>query len=277
MILATDINDILGYTLVNTDKLTITLYSLLMAVVIILITSLMLGLIKRIFRRTLFKKDIDPAKGHFVYQLIKYLIWIIAIILVLDTLGVKITLLLAGSAALLVGIGLGLQQVFRDMISGLFLLFEGNLKLGDVVELDGIIGVVKEIGFRTTTIESRDNIILIIPNSKFIGENVINWSHIEKTTRFHVNVGVAYGSNVDKVTRVLLECARDHQKITNDPEPFVRFYDFGNSSLDFQLFFWTDYAFRVENIKSDLRFEIDRKFRANNITIPFPQRDVHMK
>ncbi|MBS3808067.1 MAG: mechanosensitive ion channel, partial [Bacteroidales bacterium] len=262
MTLQTDINNgILGYTLVNSDKITITVYNLLIAFLIVLITWFVLWAIKRVFKRTIYKKAIDPAKGHSVYQLIKYLLWVIAIVLVLDTLGVRITLLLAGSAALLVGIGLGLQQVFRDIISGLFLLFEGHLKIGDVVELDGIVGIVKDIGFRTTTIESRDNIILIIPNSKFIGENVINWSHIEKMTRFHVDVGVAYGSDVEKVQKVLLECAREHEKITNDPKPFVRFNDFGNSSLDFQLFFWTDNAFRVENIKSDLRFAIDRKFR----------------
>jgi len=176
-----------------------------------------------------------------------------------------------------VGIGLGLQQVFKDIISGLFLLFEGNLKIGDVVELEGVVGIDKEIGFRTTKIESRDNIILIIPNSTFIGENVINWSHIEQRTRFHVAVGVAYGSNVELVKKVLLECAKEHQEASDYPTSFVRFYDFGNSSLDFLLFFWTENAFRVESIKSDLRFAIDRKFRENNITIPFPQRDVHIK
>jgi small-conductance mechanosensitive channel len=197
--------------------------------------------------------------------------------MILDTLGIRLTLLLAGSAALLVGIGLGLQQVFKDIVSGFFLLFEGNLKVGDVVELEGDVGIVKEIGFRTTKIENRDNIILIIPNSKFIGENVINWSHIEQKTRFSVDVGVAYGSDVELVKKVLLECARDHQEVTEYPKPFVRFDDFGNSSLDFQLFFWTDNAFRVENIKSDLRFAIDKKFRENKITIPFPQRDVHIK
>jgi small-conductance mechanosensitive channel len=149
--------------------------------------------------------------------------------------------------------------------------------VGDVVELEGDVGIVKEIGFRTTKIENRDNIILIIPNSKFIGENVINWSHIEQKTRFSVDVGVAYGSDVELVKKVLLECARDHQEVTEYPKPFVRFDDFGNSSLDFQLFFWTDNAFRVENIKSDLRFAIDKKFRENKITIPFPQRDVHIK
>ncbi len=277
MILKTNLDDILSYSLVNTEKVTITVYSLLIALLILVTAWFVLWIIKRVFKRTLYHRAIDPGKGHTVFQLIKYIIWVIAIILVLDTLGVRITLLLAGSAALLVGIGLGVQQVFKDIISGIFLLFEGNLKVGDVVELDGIVGIVTEIGFRTTKIESRDNIILIIPNSKFIGENVINWSHIEQKTRFHVNVGVAYGSDVEKVKRLLLECAHEHQEITHDPQPFVRFLDFGNSSLDFQLFFWTDNAFRVENIKSDLRFAIDRKFRENNVTIPFPQRDVHIK
>ena len=270
-------SSILGYTLVQTDNLTVTLYDLLMALVIVLITILILWGLKRIFKRTLFRKAIDKSKGHVVFQLIKYLIWIIAIFLILDTIGVKITLLLAGSTALLVGIGLGLQQVFKDIISGMFLLFEGNLKIGDVVELDGIIGIVTEIGFRTTKIESRDNIILIIPNSKFIEENVINWSIIEQRTRFYVGVGVAYGSDVELVKRILEECAHEHDEITDDPEPFVRFYDFGNSSLDFQLYFWTNNAFRVENIKSDLRFSINRKFKENGVTIPFPQRDVHIK
>lgn len=272
-----DINDILSYTLVKTDNLTLTLYDLLMAVVILVITVIILWAIKRIFKRTLLRKAIDKSKGHVVFQLIKYLIWIIAIFLMLDTIGVRITLLLAGSTALLVGIGLGLQQVFKDIISGIFLLFEGNLKIGDVVELDGIIGIVKEMGFRTTKIESRDNIILVIPNSKFIEENVINWSHIEQRTRFNVEVGVAYGSDVERVKKILEACAYEHEEITDAPEPFVRFNDFGNSSLDFQLFFWTNNAFRVENIKSDLRFAINRKFKENGITIPFPQRDVHIK
>ena len=275
--LQTSINDILGYSLVNTDKLTITVYSLLIAVLILFSTWILLWILKRVFTKTIRRRSIDPGKGYTVYQLIKYVVWIIAIFLVLDTLGVKITLLVAGSAALLVGIGLGVQQVFKDIISGFFLLFEGHLKVGDVVELEGVVGIVKEIGFRTTMIESRDNIILIIPNSKFIEENVINWSHIEKKTRFHVNVGVAYGSDVEKVRRILMECAYEHKDITHDPNPFVRFNDFGNSSLDFQLFFWTHNAFRVENLKSDLRFAIDRKFRENNVTIPFPQRDVHIK
>src|SRR6056297_2980475 len=271
------IKEILEYTIVDTEKITITVAGILLAFLIAVITKVVLWLIKRIFKRTIKTKAIDRSKGYTAFQLIKYLLWVIAVFMILDTLGIRLTLLLAGSAALLVGIGLGLQQVFKDIVSGFFLLFEGNLKVGDVVELEGEVGIVKNIGFRTTKIENRDNIIMIIPNSRFIGENVINWSHIEQKTRFSVDVGVAYGSDVELVTKVLLECAYKHQEVTDYPKPFVRFLDFGNSSLDFQLYFWTDNAFRVENIKSDLRFAINNIFKKNGITIPFPQRDVHIK
>src|SRR6056297_1934701 len=207
------IKEILEYTIVDTEKITITVAGILLAFLIAVITKVVLWLIKRIFKRTIKTKAIDRSKGYTAFQLIKYLLWVIAVFMILDTLGIRLTLLLAGSAALLVGIGLGLQQVFKDIISGIFLLFEGNLKLGDVVELDGIIGIVKEIGFRTTMIESRDNIILIIPNSKFIEENVINWSHIEQRTRFYVGVGVAYGSDVELVKKILEVCGHEHPEI----------------------------------------------------------------
>lgn len=271
------IKEIFEYTLIDTEKLTITVAGILLALLILVVVKIIIWLIKKGFNRTVKSKAIDRSKAYTIFQLIKYLLWIIAVFMILDTLGIRLTLLLAGSAALLVGIGLGLSQVFKDIVAGFFLLFEGNLKVGDVVELEGDVGIVKEIGFRTTKIENRANIILIIPNSKFIDENVINWSHIEEKTRFSVDVGVAYGSDVEMVKNVLLRCAIDHKEITEYPKPFVRFDDFGNSSLDFQIFFWTDNAFRVENIKSDLRFAIDKEFRENKITIPFPQRDVHIK
>ena len=180
--------------------------------------------------------------------------------------------------ALLVGLGLGLQQIFQDIMSGIAILFEGSLKVGDIVEIqDNIIGRVIEIGLRTSKIETRDNIIMVVPNSKFVTDIVINWSHMEKKTRFHIDVGVAYGSDVEKVSQVLLQCAEDINKISKTPPPFVRFSDFGNSSLDFQLYFWTTETFQVEYIKSEIRYKIDSAFRANGVHIPFPQRDVHIK
>jgi len=272
-----NLDEILGKSIISGEKFTLTFSDVLTAVVIIVLARVLLFIIRKVFKRTFKKQMADLGKVNSVYRVFKYIIWIIAVIVILQTAGVKLGVLLAGSAALLVGVGLGLQQVFRDIVSGIFLLFEGTLKTGDVVELEGVVGIVKDIGFRTTKIESRDNIILIIPNSKFIEENVINWSHIETRTRFYVEVGVAYGSDVELVKKVLLECAEAHHDITDFPAPFVRFNDFGDSSLDFQLFFFTYNAFRVENIKSDLRFAIDNKFRENNIIIAFPQRDVHIK
>ena len=133
-----------------------------------------------------------------------------------------------------------------------------------------------EIGIRTTKVLNRDNIILIIPNSKFTNENVINWSHLDKKSRFNVPIGVSYGSDVVKVKEILLECASEIKEVDKRPIPFVRFEDFGESSLNFRLFFWTNNSFTVEDIKSSLRFMINKKFIENNITIPFPQRDLHL-
>lgn len=272
------VKEVLEYSIINTDNFNITISNLVVTIFILLLTRVLIGIIHKLFKRKIFpNQNIEFGKSHSIYQLIKYILWVIAIVLSLETIGIKITFLLAGSAALMVGLGLGLQQVFKDIVSGLFLLFEGNLKINDVVELaEGEIGKVKEINFRTTKIETRDNIILVVPNSKFIDGNVINWSHIQKRTRFFVQVGVAYGSNVDLVKKVLLDCSAKHKDISKTPKPFVRFNDFGSSSLDFQIYFWTDKSFEVENIKSDLRFDIDKQFRENKIQIPFPQRDVHI-
>ncbi len=269
--------EILEFSLINTKNLHITVYSILMVFLIFIIAEILIWTLRRIFKKRIYPKpNIDIGKSHTIFQLLKYFIWITTILLILQTIGIKITFLLAGSAALLVGLGLGLQEIFRDIVSGLIVLFERNMKINDVVEVDEDIGKVKEIGFRTTKIETRDNIIHIIPNSKFITGKVVNWSHIQKLTRFNVDVGVAYGSDVRLVENVLHDCAISHKKVAKKPDPFVRFNNFGNSSLDFQIFFWTDDSFYVENIKSDLRFEIDKKFRENKIQIPFPQRDVHI-
>jgi len=269
--------EIIEFTLIDTKNLHITVYSLLMVFLIFIIAEVLIWTLRRIFKKRIYPKpNIDIGKSHTIFQLLKYFIWITTILLILQTIGIKVTFLLAGSAALLVGLGLGLQEIFRDIVSGLILLFERNMKINDVVEVDQEIGKIKEIGFRTTKIETRDNIIHIIPNSKFITGDVVNWSHIQKLTRFNVDVGVAYGSDVRLVEKVLHDCAISHKKVAKKPIPFVRFTDFGDSSLDFQLFFWTDDSFFVENIKSDLRFEIDKNFREQKIQIPFPQRDVHI-
>jgi small-conductance mechanosensitive channel len=277
-ILSIPFERIKDYPLINLEKFKIMPIHFFIAAMVIIGTRMLLMGIERLFgfESQIYKGDITRRKN--VFKVFSYIIWVIAVLIILNLTGLRLTVFLGAGAALLVGIGFGLQQIFADLISGLFLLFEGNLREDDVVELnDGTIGKVTQIGARTSKVQTRDNVVQIIPNSHFINQEVINWSQIDTRTRFRVDVGVAYGSDVQLVTKVLLECANDHSDISRVPKPFVRFQDFGDSSLDFSLYFWSPKSFEVENIKSDIRFAIEQKFRDNKIQIPFPQRDVHIK
>lgn len=247
-------------------------------ILIIFITWLLLTFFKSFLTR---KKDLsigERGRRNSLYQLVRYFAWILVISAGITIMGFDITLLIAGSAALLVGIGFGLQNIFSDLISGLFMLFERKVKVGDVMEVDNIVGKVLAIHLRTSVLLTRDGYNIIVPNHKFITENVINWSHQSFDRRFQVEVGVSYSSDVDLVTRILLDCAKEQEELIheNEHKPLVRFQDFGESSLVFYLMFWTKDIFTVEQTKSKLRYKIFKAFRENNITIPFPQRDIHI-
>lgn len=267
--------EFLQHDIIHYKSLVITPLSLLVILTIISLTGIILKFVKRI----LFKKitAIDHGRSHALYQILKYIFWVVAILMSLQSAGIDLSILLAGSAALLVGIGLGLQNIFNDFSSGIFILLERTITVGDIIEVNDIVGEVKEIRLRTTKILTRDDTILLVPNHKFISESVLNWSENDWNTRFSVKVGVAYGSDVQLVKKCLLEAAINHENISNTPTPLVRFSDFGDSSLDFELLFWTIHIFRVKEIQSDLRFTIDQLFRDNNIQIPFPQRDIHIR
>jgi small-conductance mechanosensitive channel len=250
---------------------------LLVVLLIFLVTKFVLWVIRKaIFRKSNGDRR-EMSNAYSLYQIIKYLLWIFAILFMMQTLGISITVLLAGSAALLVGIGLGLQQTFNDFISGVILLIEGTTRVGDVLEVDGQVVEIQEIGIRTSKGLTRDDIIVIIPNSAITNSKVINWSHQVKRTRFRIDVGVAYGSDVDLVVRILEASALEHPDISHKENIEARFVNFGNSSLDFQLLFFSDDVFRIEKVKSEIRKIINRKFIENNITIPFPQVDLHVK
>lgn len=229
------------------------------------------------FDRRIYRTGIDAGKGHTVFLIVKYFAWVVAITVIIGSLGISVTVLLAGSAALFVGLGFGVQSLFNDFVSGLMILFEGTIRVNDVVELEnGIVGKVQEIGLRTSKVLNRDSIIIIIPNNNFVGKNVINWTYNEHKTRFKVNIGVAYGSDVRLVEKLLIEAALEHEKVQKQPQPMVYFNDFGESSLDFSVFFWSEESFWVERVRSDIRFTIYDKFAAHHIKIPFPQRDLHL-
>ncbi|MBT4400798.1 MAG: mechanosensitive ion channel [Bacteroidetes bacterium] len=279
-IIGLNIDGFLSYEIIKpTDKSDFSLKPehIILAVIYIFVTRLVLMGLERVFTSDRHFREKDSGKSKSVFKFISYIIWIIAFLMILNSTGLKLTVLWGAGAAILVGVGFGLQQIIADLVSGIFLLFERNLKEGDVVELNnGIVGKVENIGIRTSKILTRDDYTMIIPNTQFIVKELINWSHNEENTRFHINVGVAYGSDTRLVEKVLLECAEGDKGISKKPKPFVRFENFGESSLDFQLFFWSRRTFRIENLKSSLRFQIDQKFRDNNIQIPFPQRDVHI-
>jgi small-conductance mechanosensitive channel len=244
-------------------------------VLTVLITMLVITVIKKLLFRQHFESRYDRGNLFSFFQIIKYLIWIISVLLILETLGVKLNVVLAGSAALLVGVGLGLQATFNNFVSGIILLFEGSIRVGDILELDDDVMRIERIGLRTSKAINRDEIVIIIPNSLITSNKVINWSHQQKRTRFKIKVGVAYGSDIDLVIKVLKESALEHKDITDKSSIIARFVDFGSSSLDFELLFFSDNVFRVENVKSDIRKIILQKFTENNITIPFPQVDMH--
>jgi small-conductance mechanosensitive channel len=271
------LKEFLEFTLISVGNYKIRVYTLVIILGIFLITKLMLWLIKK----TLFRKqnfhNLDKGNAYALFQIISYVVWVIAIGFILETIGIKVTVLIAGSAALLVGVGLGLQQTFNDIISGIILLSEKSIKIEDVLEIDGNIVKIQSIGLRTSKGLNTDDISIIIPNSLITTNKVINWSHQTKKTRFRVDVGVAYGSDVDQVIKILEESAFEHPDNSDRELTEARLVNFGNSSLDFQVLFFSKNIFRINKVKSDIRRIINKKFDENNITIPFPQMDLHLK
>ncbi len=261
-------------------SLTLTTAKLAELIAAIFITWLLLFLIKKILVHKSGLSKTEKGARSSVFQLIKYTVWVIAISVCIQVLGFNVTILVAGSAALMVGLGFGLQNIFSDIISGLFMLFERKVKVGDIMEVDSIVGKVQNINLRTSVLLTRDGYNIIVPNHKFITENVINWTHQAFDRRFHLEVGVSYDSDIDKVTAILIDCAMAQTEVLKDEltnnKPFVRLQEFADSSLQFQLIFWTQDIFRVEQVKSDLRYKIFKAFREKGVSIPFPQRDVHI-
>jgi|TARA_B110000116_G_scaffold218771_1_gene196422 small-conductance mechanosensitive channel len=220
--------------------------------------------------------DFVEGRSKSLTQIFKYIIYILGFFIAINSLGIDMGFILGVFAALGLGIGFALQDVFKDLISGIIILFEGNVSVGDILEVDGLVGTVKEIKLRTSLVRTRDGIYIVVPNNRIVNEKVVNWSTNTKMTRFSVTVGVAYGSDVERVKELLLQSIEENEIISSRPSPMVYFKDFGDSALQFDLHYWLLDTWKTEIVKSDLRFTIDRLFRENNIQIPFPQRDVHL-
>ncbi len=269
--------ELINFQLLKTENLEITVLSVLLVILFLGVTYIALNIIRGFFKGYIKKDETERRSYWSVYLIMRYIIWVVVIVLIMETSGIKVSILLASITALLVGVGFGIQQLFSDMASGIVLIFERNLQINDIIQIkDGTVGKVIHIGLRTSMLKTRDDVILVVPNSKFVNDTIINWSQMDYNTRFSVEVGVAYGSDTRLVSDVLLNCVMKIKDISEHPKPFVRFSNFGDSSLDFQVFFWVMDPFTVEQIKSQLRYAIDEAFRKNGIQIPFPQRDLHI-
>lgn len=265
----------LGFHFGEGDKqINITVGLILLILVSFIISSFLLKMVRTLFTR---KMDTnDKSKFISVFKFIKYLVYIVVVFAVLSFAGVNVTPFLAASAALLVGLGLALQELFQDVIGGIFIIIDKSLLVGDIVEIEGKVGRVIDIKLRTTRAVTRDDKIIIIPNHKFITDTIYNYTQNRRTTRESVQVGVAYGSDTAKVKELLLESVAKQAGVLKSPKPFVLFENFGDSSLDFGIYFFINDSFTDPRIKSEIRFTIDMLFREHNVTIPFPQRDVHI-
>ena len=276
--------DFLNFNLIESKKFTLSFYHILVLVTIYFGTRMLLNIIKLYISKK-FKSQAEFNAGtEFVYnQIAKYIVYLLALITALKALEIDVTLLLTGSAALLVGIGLGLQDVFKDMFSGIVLLVEGNVRVGDIVEISNggktqaIVAKILKINVRTTQIETREGNVLIIPNAKLTQEFVENWSHGTELSRFIITLTVDYGTNTEMVSRLLKQAAFGHPKVKKTKPIDVRLSNFGTNGLDLELVFWAEQSWDANFYKSEIRFEIDRLFREYKITIPYPHNTVHIK
>lgn len=252
----------------------LTLGLLLLLLFAILLTNILLRLVRGIVTRKMDRED--TLKFVSIFQFLKYAIYLVVVLITLSAAGIDITLLITASAALFVGLGLALQDLFQDLIGGIYILLDKTLQVGDVIEVDGRVGRVEEIKLRTTRAHTPSDKVIIIPNHKFITDTVFNYTQNRKITLEAVNVGVAYGSDVERVSEMLLKSLEGVDGVLTEPNAFVVFEDFGDSALMFSIRFFVADSFTTLITKSQIRYNIDSLFRAQNITIPFPQRDVHL-
>lgn len=257
----------------------LTLWTLLYIVVLVLLLFLVAGKL-RIWtvERALIHTRLDIGARQAAGALLRYLTLFFGFVIIIQSAGIDLTSLNVMAGAVGIGIGFGLQNIAGNFISGLIIMFERPIKVGDRIVVDNIEGDVVDIGSRSTVVLTNDNINIIVPNSKFITENVVNWKFNDTKVRFRVPIGVAHGSDVRQVEHLLLEVARDEPDVLSDPEPVVRFLAFGENALELELRVWSTNAIhRKGKLISALNFAIHDKFRQQGIEVPFPQRDIRIR
>jgi small-conductance mechanosensitive channel len=273
------IKEFLNVPITKLGSSEITLWTIVYLVFLVFILFYVTAKLRRwIVYKLLSKSKIDLGVRVAVGTIIRYIILAIGFIIVLQTVGIDLSAITILAGALGVGIGFGLQNITNNFVSGIVILFERPIKVGDRIEVGNVSGDVIRISMRSTTIVTNDNISIIVPNSEFISSTVINWSHIDRNIRLNFPVGVSYKEDPEKIRKILLEVAYENEGVLKEPTPDVLFDNYGESSLNFNLRLWTrEYINRPGVLKSQIYYEVFKKFKENNIEIPYPQRDLHIK
>jgi potassium efflux system protein len=255
----------------------VTTLTILFALLILLIARIAAAVIGRSVERVLEARGLDKGLRFAVGKITRYVVLIIGAFVALNTMGVDTSAVMAGGAVLLVGIGFGLQKLAENFISGLLVLIERPIHKGDFIDAGGVLGIVDDIGLRATRVISRDGVTVIVPNASLMSSNVVNYSAPTHSRRIWIRIGVAYGSDLQKASKVLLDLADLEKRIATDPAPEVRCTAFKDSSIELALVCWIHEAQDDLAVISNLNFAIDRTFKAQGIEIPFPQIDVHTR
>lgn len=269
---------ILNYPMATIGEVAISTKRILIFIFIVWFSVFASRLIANFLSKAIYPKmGIEESIQYTISVAIKYFMVICGTFVGLQILGVKMTALTVFAGTVGIGIGFGLQDIAKNFISGLIILIERPIKIGDYIEVGELPGRVKAIKARSTIVDTFDNISVVVPNSEFMSQRIVNWSHSDRIIRVQVPVGVAYGSDIDLVKKILLDVSVKHQKVLKRPAPSVWFEEFGDSSLNFKLFVWTREPENRFGLRSDLNAMIDSEFRKHHVTIPFPQRDLHFK
>ncbi len=269
----------LNEKLFSIGKSDVTLHGI--AATILLFMFIVLG--EKIFRRVIVRRllestQLDKPVRYGVERIMGYLFLLLGGYIALQAIGLDLSSLTVIAGAVGVGIGFGLQNIFSNFISGIIILIERPISIGDRVDVGGVAGQIGKISLRSTTVVTNDNISIIVPNSQFISETVINWSHGDPKARFRIPIGVAYGTDTDKLTEVLLAVAKADPDVLDNPQPKVFFDSYGDSSLNFELGVWTQaMLLSPRSLRSNINFAVYKALAEAGIEIPFPQRDLHVR
>ncbi len=268
----------INYPILQVGESPVTLSGLFVSLGIVWVALVISRILQRAVEVNLTKKfQMETGLIYTVKRFVHYTVIALGVIVAAQTIGLNLGSLAVVFGFLSVGIGFGLKNITSNFISGLILLVERPVSVGDLIEVEGRFGRVLKISMRATIVMTMDNVTIIVPNSQLIESQVVNWSREDTRLRIHCPVGVAYGSDVPKVKEVLLSVAAEHPEVLKDPAPQVKFCAFGDSSLDFDLLAWINDPARKPTVHSEMNYAIDAAFRKADITIPFPQRDIHLQ